>query len=149
MDKKKEIDMLKCSDNKQAYNVLKKLLAISEKSPELYPFFNEFVDMMNNQENSFIRTRGLRLIAYHSKWDTENKVNSIIDDWLEHIEDAKPITARQCIKDTVMIAKYKPELIDTILNSLENFHKIYDDSMQSLIYKDIKQAIRQIRQYTW
>ena len=63
------------------------------------------------------------MIAYNAKWDIENKVNNIIDEWLKHIEDEKPITARQCIKDVVMIAKYKPELIDVILEALENMRK--------------------------
>lgn len=149
MDIQKQIDMLKCSDNKQAYSTLKRLLVISEESNELYSYLDEFIKMMNHQDNSYIRTRALRLIAYNSKWDTEKKVNLIIDQWLEHTQDISPIAARQCIKDTVIIAKYKPELIETILNSLENYDKIYDESMQSLIYKDIKQAIRKIRQYTW
>ena len=68
-------------------------------------FFDKFVDMMNNKTNSFIRTRGLRLIAYHAKWDNENKINSIIEQWLSHIEDEKPITARQCIQDVIVNIK--------------------------------------------
>ena len=57
--------------------------------------------------------------------------------------------ARQCIKDVVIIAKYKPELIDVILEALVKYEKIYDDSMQNLIFKDRQKAIRIIRQYTW
>ena len=87
---------------------------------------------MNNKTNSFIRIRGLRLIAYHAKWDNENKINSIIEQWLSHIEDEKPITARQCIQD-----------------ALGHFDQIYDDSMQKLVYKDRQKAIKIIRQYTW
>lgn len=144
-----QIEMLSCSDNKQAYNALKELLLISEDSNDLYMYFDKFVDMMNNKTNSFIRTRGLRLIAYQAKWDKENKINSIIEQWLSHIEDEKPITSRQCIQDAIIIAKYKPELIDVILNALENFDRIYDDSMQKLVYKDRQKAIKIIRQYTW
>ena len=105
--------------------------------------------MMNNQDNSYIRTRGLRLIAYNSRWDVDNQVNNIIHEWLKHIEDVKPITARQCIKDAIIIAKNKPELVDEILDALEAFHTIYDESMQNLVYKDRQKAIRQIKQYTW
>lgn len=144
-----QIDMLIYSENKQAYNALKELLALSEKSNSLYPYFNRFVEMMNNQDNSYIRTRGLRLIAYNSKWDIDNQVNEIIHEWLKHIEDEKPITARQCIKDTIIIAKNKPELIDVILQALEDYHTIYDESMQNLVYKDRQKAIHHIRQYTW
>ena len=95
------------------------------------------------------KRQGLRLIAYNAKWDTDSKVNNIINQWLKHIEDEKPITARQCIKDVVIIAKYKPELIDVILEALVKYEKIYDDSMQNLIFKDRQKAIRIIRQYTW
>lgn len=105
MDIDKLVDLLICSDNKQAYNALKELLTISEECNKLYPYFDKFVDMMNNENNSYIRTRGLRLVAYNSKWDTDNQVDSIIDQWLKHTEDEKPITARQCIKDTAVIAK--------------------------------------------
>lgn len=112
-------------------------------------FFDKFVDMMNNKTNSFIRTRGLRLIAYHAKWDNENKINSIIEQWLSHIEDEKLITARQYIQDVIVIAKYKPELINVILDTLGHFDQIYDDSMQKLVYKDRQKAIKIIRQYTW
>lgn len=149
MDIALQIDMLINSDNKQAYRVLKELITLSEKSNRLYPYFNRFVEMMSNQDNSYIRTRGLRLIAYNSRWDVDNQMNSVIHQWLKHIEDVKPITARQCIKDTVIIAKNKPELIDVILEALEEYHAIYDESMQNLIYKDRQKAIRQIRQYTW
>ncbi|MEF9920768.1 MAG: hypothetical protein RR802_06905 [Erysipelotrichaceae bacterium] len=149
MNYETQIEMLICSDNKHAYNVLKELLLICEQSNDLYMYFDKFVDMMNNKENSFIRTRGLRLIAYNAKWDKENKVNSIIEKWLEHVEDEKPITARQCIQDVIVIAKYKPELLDIILNTLENFNQIYDDSMQKLVYKDMQRAIKIILQYTW
>lgn len=149
MEIRKQIDMLICSDNKQAYNALKELIAISMQCSALYPYFDTFVEMMNNQENSYIRTRGLRLIAYQSKWDTNDQVNSIIEEWLNHMEDEKPITARQCIKDSVVIAKHKPELIGRILDRLSKINCIYEDSMQSLIYKDRQNAIRQIRQYTW
>ncbi len=149
MDIDKKIDILVCSDNKQAYDVLKELLEISQQCNDLYPYFDTFVEMMNNQNNSYIRTRGLRLIAYNTKWDIHDQVNSIIEEWLKHIEDEKPIVARQCIKDTIIIAKNKPELIDIILDRLEKMNKIYDNSMQSLVYKDRQKAIHQIRQYTW
>lgn len=144
-----QIELLKSKDAQLAYDVLKQLLVVSDESSALYPYFDQFVEMINNQDNSYIRGRGLRLIAYNSKWDTENKVNLIIDQWLEHIEDDKPIISRQCIKDTVLIAKYKPELIDVLLVALKTTNRIYQDSMQSLIYKDRKKAIRQIRQVAW
>ena len=149
MDIETAVSLLTDTDNKRAYQALKDLIAVSEESDAVYPYFERFVQMMNDPGSSYIRTRGLRLIAYSAKWDADNQINGIIGEYLAHIEDEKPITARQCIKDTVLIARYKPELIDTILAALDKVDRIYDDSMQSLVYADRQKAIRQIRQYTW
>lgn len=149
MDMEAAVSLLTSADNKRAYQALKDLIAASEESGAVYPYFERFVQMMREPDNSYIRTRGLRLIAYNAKWDTENKVNGVIHEYLSHIEDEKPITARQCIKDTALIARYKPELIDAILAALEKVGRVYDESMQSLVYKDRQKIIRQIRQYTW
>ena len=140
------IAMLTDADDKAAYNSLKGLIEVSKESDQVYVYFDRFVALMNDASNSYKRTRGLRLIAFNAKWDKENKVNLIIEDYLKHMEDEKPITSRQCIKDTVIIAQHKPELIETILKSLEKFDRIYEASMQNLIYKDRRMAIRQIRQ---
>ena len=149
MELQQLIEQLTCSDTKIANQSLNELLAISEQSNEVYAYFNLFIEMMNHETNSYIRTRGLRLIAYNTKWDSENIMNKYIDEWLQHIEDEKPITSRLCINDTVIIAKYKPELIDVILKRLNEYHRIYNDSMQSLIYKDREKAKRQIKLITW
>lgn len=102
-------------------------------------------DMLDN-DNSYIRTRGLTLLAYNAKWDKDYKIDEIIDRYLKHITDVKPITARQCIKLLPMIAKYKLELKDDILSAL---HKAdisgYDNSMQPLVYKDIQKALKEIQ----
>ena len=141
-----KVGMLSATDNNVAYKALKELIEVSKESNT---YFDKFVDLMNDTSNSYNRTRGLRLIALNSKWDVEGKVNLIIEDYLDHIEDDKPITARQCIKDTVIIAQHKPELIDIILKYLRKFDRIYEDSMQSLIYKDREKAIRMIKQLEW
>ena len=46
-------------------------------------------------------------------------VDEIIDGYLKHITDVKPITARQCIKLLPMIAKDKPELRNDICSALD------------------------------
>lgn len=91
------------------------------------------------------RTRGLTLIAYNAKWDKDNKIDEIIDEYLKHIEVVKPITARQCIKLLPMIAKSKPELKCDIVPALQKADtSIYAESMQSLVYKDIQNSLTEI-----
>ena len=43
-----QVEMLVCADNKQAYKIWKELLNISEKCNDLYPYFDKFVDMMDD-----------------------------------------------------------------------------------------------------
>lgn len=117
----------------------------SEETDCVYPFVDRLSDMLDS-DNSYIRTRGLTLLAYNAKWDKEYKVEEIIDEYLKHITDVKPITARQCIKLLPIIAKHKPELKNDILSALNKANiSIYDYSMQPLVYKDIQKALKKIK----
>ena len=117
----------------------------SEETDCVYPFIDRLSDMLDS-DNSYIRTRGLTLLAYNAKWDKEYKVEEIIDEYLKHITDVKPITARQCIKLLPIIAKHKPELKNDILSALNKANiSIYDYSMQPLVYKDIQKALKKIK----
>ena len=49
---------------------------------------------MASSGNSYVRTRGLALIAHNAKWDVDDKIDGIIGGYLEHITDEKPICAR-------------------------------------------------------
>ena len=131
-------------DDKAAYQCLKALILASEQDNRVYQFFDTFADMLDS-DNSYIRTRGLLLISANARWDTDYKIDEIIDKYLSHIVDDKPITARQCIKALPNIAKYKPDLIDDILSALKKADpQRYADSMQSLIHNDIRVALKAI-----
>jgi len=128
-------------DNKIAYRKLQELEELSKNSNEVYRYFDTFVEMLDN-ENSYIRTRGIVLISSNAKWDNANKINNIIDKFLIHIEDEKPITARQCIKSLENIIRYKNELIPIIKRRLLEVNYLkYNDSMQSLIFKDVEKIL--------
>ena len=122
-------------DDQKAYEYLK---ILEEKSRDT------FAEMLSN-DKSYIRTRGIILIAANAKWDTDNKMDGIIDKLRGCITDAKPITARQCIKVLPTIVKYKPGLKEPIVNALYNADlSNYKESMQSLILGDIQQALNEI-----
>lgn len=131
-------------NNSAAYKALQALVNESEETDAVYPYMDRLSNMLDS-DNSYIRTRGLTLLAYNAKWDKDYKIDEIIDKYLRHITDVKPITARQCIKLLPIIAKYKPELRDDILSALHQANVgIYDDSMQPLVYKDIQKALKEI-----
>ena len=132
-------------NNNIAYKALQTLQKECEESNKVYCYIDKLADMIDN-DNSYIRTRGLTLIAYNAKWDKDNKIDEIIDKYLKHIQDVKSITARQCIKLLPMIAKNKLELKDDIVSALQKTDiSFYADSMQSLIYKDIQSSLAEIK----
>lgn len=138
-------ELLFDKNNNIAYKALQELQKISEETDKVYPYMDRLGGMMDS-DNSYIRTRGLTLLAWNAKWGRDHKIDEIIDSYLKHITDAKPITARQCIKLLPMIAKSKPDLKDDILLALQKADvSIYADSMQPLVYKDIQKALKEMQ----
>ncbi len=145
VDISETFELLFNKNNNVAYKALQELQKESEKTDCVYPYIDRLSDMLDN-DNSYIRTRGLTLLAYNAKWDKDYKIDEIIDKYLKHITDIKPITARQCIKLLPLIARYKPELKNDIVSALHKANiSIYDDSMQPLVYKDIQKALKEIQ----
>ncbi len=138
-------ELLSDKNNNVAYKALQELQKESEKTNCVYAYMDRLGDMLDS-DNSYIRTRGLTLLAYNARWDMDNKIDEIIDQYLKHITDVKPITARQCIKLLPMIARDKPELRNDICSALQKADtSFYDNSMQSLVYKDIQKALKEIQ----
>lgn len=139
-------ELLFNKNNKVAYEALQKLQKESVETDCVYPYMDKLSDMLDS-DNSYVRTRGLTLLAYNAKWDKDYKIDEIIDKYLQHITDVKPITARQCIKLLPIIARYKPELRDDILSALHKANiYIYDSSMQPLVYKDVLKSLKDIQE---
>ena len=132
----------KAAEGCQAWNTL---LEISNCSDRVYPYLNLFLEMMEN-DNSYVRTRGLTLIAANAKWDKDHIIDENLDEILSHILDAKPITARQFIQKTAQLAQAKPDLRQDILDALYRADTLrYPDSMRGLVEKDIRAAILEIK----
>lgn len=114
-----------------------KIISESQETDEWYAFFDDFASLLNHPK-SLVRNRALSILAANAQWDHENRFDSILPDYLTHITDEKPITARQCIKALAQIGLAKPQYIPKILSSLQNADlSKYKDSMRPLIEKDI------------
>ena len=114
------------------------------ETDEWYECFDEFASLLNHPK-SFVRNRVLHILAANAQWDAENHFDAILSDYLEHITDEKPITARQCIKALAQIGKAKPQYIPKILLCLEEADlSQYKDSMRPLIEKDILETKRML-----
>lgn len=135
------VEELTSKDNKYACGIAEKIINESKLTDKWYECFDVVAALLNNN-NSLVRNRALNILAANAKWDKENKFSAVISDYLSHITDEKPITARQCIKALAQVGQYKPEYIPRILNSLENADLTkYKDSMRPLIEKDITETV--------
>lgn len=138
-------ELLFDKDNGTAYKALQELQRESERTDCLRPYLDRLGGMLGS-DNSYIRTRGLVLLACYAKWDKGHELDGIIPSYLEHVTDAKPITARQCIKMLPMLAQHKLELKDEILSALCKADvSFYGGSMGPLVYKDIQKVIKEIQ----
>ena len=135
------VHMLRCPNNREAYRALQSLQEVSDQDDTVYAYIDIFIEMIRDS-NSYIRTRGLTLIACNAKWDEKGKIDGIIDEYLEHTTDDKPIIARQCIKSLPKLAEAKPHLMPHIASSLRQADTSqYADSMRPLIQNDIRDAL--------
>ena len=140
------IKKLEDKDDKVAYNNLLELEKIAEKSDAIYEYFDIFLEMLDN-EKSFIKVRGFRLICKNAKWDKYNKIDDSIDKILQELNDEKPTSVRQCLKAIEEIIMYKPNLKYTIKEKLLKINYLnYKDSMQSLIFKDVEKILMLINE---
>jgi hypothetical protein len=142
MNAEKMIRALYDKNAKEAYTALLELEQVSEKNDVLYNYFDEFIEMMHN-DNSYIRVRGYRLLCKQAKWDKLNKINQIIDEILNETEDEKPIAVRQKISALNDIVINKKELNSKIKQKIARINiSKYKESMQKLILNDFKKLLK-------
>ncbi len=135
------MEALCCGENKTACKAMRALQEESLRSAAVYPYMDLFLGMLGDA-NSYVRNRGLVLTAANARWDSENKLDGAMEAYLAHIEDEKPITARQCVQALPAIAVAKPYLAPRIRQALLNANTAqYPDSMATLLEKDIAAAL--------
>ncbi len=128
---------LTSKDDKYACAIADKIIFESQESDEWYEYFDDFASLLNHSK-SLVRNRVLNILAVNAQWDAENRFDAVISDYLAHITDEKPITARQCIKALINVGLAKPQYVPRILSSLHEADLTkYKDSMRPLIEKDI------------
>ena len=136
------IAKLTAKDDKYACAIADKIISESQDTDEWYEYFDTFASLLNHPK-SLVRNRVLYILAANAQWDDENRFDTILDNYLAHITDEKPITARQCIKALVQVGMAKPQYIPRILSC---FHDAdlskYKESMRPLIEKDMKETER-------
>jgi hypothetical protein len=142
MELSSKIAMLYDKDSSAAYKSLQELEMISNTEDTLYPYFDEFLDMLGNGKY-LIRVRGFRLLCKQAKWDTENKIDREIDTVLQAVDDEKPTAVRQKLKAMEDVARYKKALRGKIKNKALSIHDLpFKDTMHGLIQKDVQSLLQ-------
>ena len=119
-----------------------KIISKSWETNKWYEYFDDFACLLDHPK-SLARSRALYILAANAQWDRENRFDAILSDFLAHITDEKPITARQCVKSLAQVGLAKPQYLPEILSCLQNADlSKYKDSMRPLIEKDIAETER-------
>ena len=135
---------LTSKDDKYACALADKIIAESQETDKWYKYLNDFASLLNHPK-SLVRNRALYILAANVQWDEENRFDGIISDFLTHITDEKPITARQCIKALAQVGSVKPKYIPVILSRLRNADLTKNkESMRPLIEKDIAETEKKL-----
>lgn len=136
------IKNLTAKDDKYAWALSEKIISESKETDEWYEYFDDFASLLDHPK-SLVRNRVLYILAANAQWDVDNHFDGIISDFLTHISDEKPITARQCVKALAQVGLAKPQYISTILTAFQDADlSKYKDSMRPLIEKDMAETER-------
>ena len=131
---------LTAKDDKYACALADKIVSESQETDEWYEYFDDFASLLDHPK-SLVRNRVLYILAANAQWDEENRFDFILSDFLMHVTDEKPITARQCVKALAQVGLAKPQYIPKILSCLQSADlSKYKDSMRPLIEKDIAET---------
>lgn len=131
---------LTAKDDKYTCAFADKIISESQETDEWYEYFDDFASLLDHPK-SLVRNRVLHILAANAQWDEDNRFDSILADYLTHITDEKPITARQCVKALAQVGLAKPQYIPEILLHMRSADlSKYKDSMRPLIEKDIAET---------
>lgn len=135
---------LTAKDDKFSCAFADQIISESQETDEWYEYFDDFASLLDHPK-SLVRNRAMYILAANAQWDEENRFDRIISDYLVHITDEKPITARQCVKALAQVGMAKPQYIPRILSALQSADlSKYKDSMRPLIEKDIAETERKL-----
>jgi hypothetical protein len=96
----------------------KALRAISEEQPEmLYPYFDFFVALLGN-ENHILQWNATLTLANLARVDRDEKIESILDGYLDLISGPNMITAANAIRGAAIIARAKTHLLERIVTRI-------------------------------
>ncbi len=140
------VEWLGTKDDNLRYQSLLLLQHRSSLFSDVYPFWDVFREKIRS-DNSYQRSVGLMLLADNAKWDTANKMEDTISEFLAVLKDEKPITVRQCIQALGKIASCRPDLHQRIVAALVSLDLAnVKETMRKSILLDILRVLIVVRE---
>jgi len=117
---------LDSDDARVKFAAAKTLRLASERAPHLlYPHFDSLARMLDS-DNAILRWDGAHILASLAPADHQERLELILDRYMDPITDREMIGAANCIQDAARIARAKPHLADPIAQHiLKVEHGIY------------------------
>ncbi len=144
MKKEELLKVLYAEDTLEAHQDILKLEKMSDAIGNLYFYFDELEKMLMSDE-TYIWLRGYNLICKQAKWDSENKINKIIDKLLDKLDNLDWKVLRKCLQSLNIILLYKSDLSDVICKKIKELNcSIYDKGCKCLIERDINYLLTHI-----
>lgn len=139
------VEWLSLKDDNVRYQAFLLLQSRSIFFNDVYPFWDTFRNKLKS-DNSYQRSIGLMLVAENVRWDSQNRMEDTIDEYLTLLKDEKPITIRQCIQSLGKVALFRPDLNKKIADCLISFDLIdIKETMRKSILLDILNVLLVIR----
>ncbi len=129
------------------YTCAKALRNLSRTRPRLlYAHFHTFVDLMRTS-TLLIQNEIVFILANLARVDTQDKIESFLDDYFEPLEGPHLLTAMSVVKGAVRMATAKPELKNQIVGELLRVQKgkYENKESRSIIYGEVLDAIQTMK----
>jgi HEAT repeat protein len=135
------IGLLNEKNNDIRYAAFLTLQKRSMAHNDIYPFWDTLAQKLDH-ENSYQRSIGVMLLAQNIRWDTENRLKTVLNKYMDRFRDEKFITARQAIQSLQSWLADRPEVIPEVVEELTAVPvDQLPPTQRKLILLDILQAL--------
>lgn len=139
------LTLLTAKDTKEALMAFKKLEAVCLGEPIYMDKLESFLPALNAETPSG-RGRAFKFFMINARWDSQNIIDTHLEEILAILDDSKAPIIRQCIPYLVYLTEAKPEMTPLIRQKLENLDlSQFKESMQSLIKRDIAKVLTEMK----
>lgn len=120
----------------------------SQERPDLFFAYWDSIVPLLKHKNSYHRDFSLTILANLTQADSEDRFLGIFDDYFDHLNDKKFMTAVICVQSSQKIIHHKPVLRDRIIALLLDIDQrcTYPEKQQALMKCDILEVIDDVYQ---